>query len=113
MLCFLINPEYGGDMFIKNPVWPHGTISQKAKLFETVIFWEVPCWRHYAMSWKVVGSIPSEAIGFFNWPNASSCTMALGLTQPLTEMSTRILPGHKGQLMSKVDNFTTICELNV
>jgi hypothetical protein len=26
---------------------------------------------------------------FFNWPNPSSCTVALGLTQPLTEMSTR------------------------
>jgi hypothetical protein len=30
---------------------------------------------------------------FFNWPNPSSHTMALGSTQPLTEMSTRNLPG--------------------
>jgi hypothetical protein len=30
---------------------------------------------------------------FFNWPSSSSRTMALGLTQPLTEMSTRNLPG--------------------
>jgi hypothetical protein len=30
---------------------------------------------------------------FFNWPNPSSRTMALGSTQPLTEMSTRNLPG--------------------
>jgi hypothetical protein len=30
---------------------------------------------------------------FFNLPNSSSCTMALGSTQPLTEMSTRNLPG--------------------
>jgi hypothetical protein len=29
----------------------------------------------------------------FNLPNHSSRTMALGLTQPLTEMSTRNLPG--------------------
>jgi hypothetical protein len=33
--------------------------------------------------------------GFFNWPNPSSCTMALWSTQPLTEMSTRNLPGGK------------------
>jgi hypothetical protein len=30
--------------------------------------------------------------------NPSSRTMALGLTQPLTEMSTRNLPGSKGRL---------------
>jgi hypothetical protein len=36
-------------------------------------------------------------LGFFNWPNPSSRTMALGSTRPLTEMSTRNLPvGVKG-----------------
>jgi hypothetical protein len=30
---------------------------------------------------------------FFNLPNSTSRTMALGSTQPLTEMSTRNLPG--------------------
>jgi hypothetical protein len=34
-----------------------------------------------------------EITGFFSWPNPSSRTMALGSTQPLTEMSTRNLPG--------------------
>jgi hypothetical protein len=38
------------------------------------------------------GSIPDEVIRFFNWPNPSSRTMALGSTQPVTEMSTRNLP---------------------
>jgi hypothetical protein len=33
---------------------------------------------------------------FFNWPNPSSRTMARGSTQPLTEMSTRNLPGGWG-----------------
>jgi hypothetical protein len=42
---------------------------------------------------KVVFSIPDEVIGFFNWPNPSSRTVALVSTQPLTEMSTRNLPG--------------------
>jgi hypothetical protein len=52
--------------------------------------------RHYATSRKVAGSIPDEVIGFFNWPNPSSRTMALGSTQTLTEKSTRNLPEGKG-----------------
>jgi hypothetical protein len=31
--------------------------------------------------------------GFFNWPNSSSRTLTLGSTQPLSEMSSRNLPG--------------------
>ena len=40
--------------------------------------------RHSASSRKVAGSIPDGVIGIFHWHNPS-----LGLTQPLTEMSTR------------------------
>jgi hypothetical protein len=47
---------------------------------------------------------------FFNWPNPSSRTMALGSTQPLTEMNTRNLPGCKERMVHKADNLTTICE---
>jgi hypothetical protein len=37
--------------------------------------------------------------------------MALGSTQPLTEMSTRNLPGGgKGRPVRKADNLTAICE---
>jgi hypothetical protein len=36
--------------------------------------------------------------------------MALGWTQPLTEMSTRKLPVGKGQQARKADNLTAICE---
>jgi hypothetical protein len=36
--------------------------------------------------------------------------MALGLTQPLTEISTRNLPGGKGRPARKAHNFTAICE---
>jgi hypothetical protein len=43
-----------------------------------------------------MGSSPDE-VDFFNLPNRSSHTMALGSKQPLTEMSTRNLPeGVKG-----------------
>jgi hypothetical protein len=36
--------------------------------------------------------------------------MALGLTQPLTEMSTTNLPGGEERLAHNADNLTTICE---
>jgi hypothetical protein len=36
--------------------------------------------------------------------------MVLGLTQPLTEISTRNLPGGNGRPMRKTDNLTAICE---
>jgi hypothetical protein len=39
--------------------------------------------------------VPDE-VDFFNLPNPSSRTMALGSTQPLTEMSTSKFPGGKG-----------------
>ena len=45
--------------------------------------------RCCATNWKVAGSIPNGVIGIFHWHNPSKCTMALGSTQPLTEMSTR------------------------
>jgi hypothetical protein len=37
--------------------------------------------------------VPIKWIFFFNLSNPSSRTVALGSTQPLTEMSTRNLPG--------------------
>jgi hypothetical protein len=50
-------------------------------------------WRswlgHRATSWKVAGSIPDCVTGIFHWHNPSSRIVALGSTQPLTEMSTR------------------------
>jgi hypothetical protein len=69
--------------------------------------------RHYATSRKIAGSIPDEVIEFFNWPNPSSRTMALGSTQPLIEMSTRNLPGGKGRPACKADNLTALCEPTV
>jgi hypothetical protein len=46
----------------------------------------------------------------FNLANTCSRTMALGSTQPLTEMSTRNLPGGKGWPACNGDNLTAICE---
>jgi hypothetical protein len=47
---------------------------------------------------------------FFNWPNPFSRTLALGSIQPLTQMSTRNIPGGKGRPEHKADNLTAICE---
>jgi hypothetical protein len=55
--------------------------------------------------------VPDE-VDSFNLPNPSSRTMALGSTQPLTEMSTRNLPGGKKRLARKADNLAAICEPN-
>jgi hypothetical protein len=49
--------------------------------------------RHYVTNRKVAGSIRDEVIAFFNLPNSSSRTMGQGSNKPLTEMSTRNLPG--------------------
>jgi hypothetical protein len=48
---------------------------------------------HSTTNQKVVGSIPYGVIGIFHWHNIFGRTMALGSTQPLTEMSTRSISG--------------------
>jgi hypothetical protein len=45
--------------------------------------------RYCATNRKVAGSIPDGVIGIFHLHNPSDRTIALGSTQPLTEMSTR------------------------
>jgi hypothetical protein len=47
--------------------------------------------RHCATSRKVAVSIPDVATEIFHWLNPSGRTMALGSTQPRTEMSTRYI----------------------
>jgi hypothetical protein len=54
--------------------------------------------------------VPMRWIFFFNLPNPSSRTMALGSTQPLTEVSTRNLAVGKGRPARKADNLTSIRE---
>jgi hypothetical protein len=54
--------------------------------------------------------VPMRWIFFFNLPNSSCRTMALGSTQPLTEISTRNLSGGKGRPAREADNLTAICE---
>jgi len=69
--------------------------------------------RHCATSQKVAGSIPDGVIEIFHLHNPSGRTMALGLTQPLTEISTRnISRGYRRQ-MRTADNLTSfMCRLS-
>jgi len=67
----------------------------RAQVCNTTVLWGygATMWRswlrHCATSWKVAGSIPDGANGIFHLLNPSGRTMALGFTQPLTEISTR------------------------
>jgi hypothetical protein len=61
--------------------------------------------------------MPQAGRSPFRFPRSSldfsvdiSLTVDLGSTQPVTEMSTRNLPGGKGWPVRKADNFTSICE---
>jgi hypothetical protein len=66
----------------------------------------------YAASRKIVDSIPDKVTGFCNWHNPSS-RKTLVSTQPITEMSTRNLPGGEKRPAHKADNITAICEPTV
>jgi hypothetical protein len=48
-----------------------------------------------------------RSLRFFNVPDPSSFTVALGPTQPLIEMSNR---NHKSRLVHKADNSSATCE---
>jgi len=85
-------PPRSSDMNTNNSV-------RRQQLLATVSTASYPvngarCWwrswlRHRATSRKVAGSIPDCVTKSFHWHNPSGRTIALGLTQPLTEMSTR------------------------
>jgi len=47
--------------------------------------------RHCAKSWKVSGAIPNWVTEVFRWLNLCGRTIALGLTQLLTELSTKLI----------------------
>jgi hypothetical protein len=59
-------------------------------------------WGTNATVRKVAGSSPDELDFFFNLPNPSSRTKALGSTQPLIVMSTRNILGVKGGRLEKL-----------
>ena len=69
--------------------------------------------RHCDKSRKVAGSNPDCVIGTFHWHKPSDRTMALRLTQPLTEMSTRNISWGKGGRCVGLTTLTTfMCRLS-
>jgi len=74
--------------------------------------WWYSCLRYCVTNLKVAVSILDSVIGIFHWHNPSGRTMALRLTRPLTEMSTRnISRGVKGG-RCVADHLTTfMCRL--
>jgi hypothetical protein len=70
----------------------------------------VVSWGTMLQARRLQVRFPMRLLDFFNLPNPSSRIMALGSTQPLTEMSIRNLPGGKGRSAHKAGNLTAICE---
>jgi hypothetical protein len=55
----------------------------------------------------------ADEVNFFNLPNTSNRTMAMGSTQPVTKMSTRNLPGGKKRPARRADNLAAKCVPNI
>ena len=88
--------QQGWRNFLLGQTSPKNCSSQKADI-KHVPYSRPTNIRHCLTSWKVADSIPDYVIGIFHWHNPSGRTMALGLTQPLIEMSTRNISwGSKG-----------------
>jgi len=69
---------------IQNKCLPFYVLYEETKVGTRWYSWLRRC----TTSRKVAGPIPSGVIGIFHWHNSSGRTMALGSTQPLTEMNT-------------------------
>jgi hypothetical protein len=117
----------------RTPSKLHRVTTQETTLF-IFIFWDVTPYSltdnllTYWISVEVCGGVvewdtvrqagrsrvrfPMTSLDFYSDPILPGA-MALGSTQPLTEMSSRNLPGGKGRPGRKADNLTAICELTV
>jgi hypothetical protein len=54
-----------------------------------------------------------DEVDFFDLPNPSGRTLALGSTQPLTEISIRNLHGGKKRPARRANNLAAICGPNI
>ena len=77
-------------------------------MFSSYTFLSRSKWlRHCATSRQVKGLIHHGVIGIFHWYNPSGLTVALGLTHPLTEMSTRAVSWVYSRPVPRADKVTT------
>ena len=65
--------------------------------------------RYCATNRKVAGSIPDGIFGIFHWHNPSDRTMALGSTQPLTEMTIKRISCGKFDWCVRLTNLPPSC----
>jgi hypothetical protein len=67
--------------------------SDRASWIDYILITVVPTHSVISINYAILfaSSIPDGVIGIFQWHNPSDRTMALGSTQPLTEMSTRCI----------------------
>jgi hypothetical protein len=99
-------------------LWNNGEFYINKKFWEELISYfpwygarvSVVRWGTMLQAWMLRVRIPMRSLDFFSWPNPSRRAMALGSTQPLTEMSSRNLPGGKRRPALNADNLTAICE---
>jgi hypothetical protein len=89
--------------------WKKNTFKYSNVLETAVARGNVVGWGTMLQAGKSRVWLPMRLLDFFNWPNPSNRTKALGSTQPLTEMITRNLPGGKERPARKAD-LTAICE---
>ena len=113
-----------GRIFMKFCIWIFfESLSRKFKFLWVWQYFRLLYMMTYAHLWyldvllwlrccatnrNVAGSIPACVIGIFYRHNTSDRTMALGSTQPLTEMSTRSISWGWERLVREAENLTTI-----
>jgi hypothetical protein len=85
----------------------HGTKGLTPQHFFLGAHGSIVGWGTMLQAWRSPIRVLDE-VDFFNLPNLSSCTMAPGSIQPLTEMSTRNLPEGIKLLARRADNLATI-----
>jgi hypothetical protein len=86
----VIVPVQGTHLHVHNSIY---NWRKNTQFWCSYMFRPRPRWRswlrHCATNRQVAGSIPDGVSRFFHWHNTVGRTMALGSTQPLTEISTR------------------------
>jgi hypothetical protein len=84
-LCFLLGSNISQSAVFSNILSPCSSLNILKPTGYVIAQWL----RYCATNQKVAGSIPDGVLEFFIDIIHSDRTMALGSTQPLTEMSTR------------------------
>jgi hypothetical protein len=92
----------------KTPIDLHGLLQEIALSFLTYMMF-VPHRKHAYEPPRPVTGIALLS-HFYFLANPSNHTVAVGSTQPLTEMRTSYVPRGKGRPCRKADNLTAICE---